>query len=97
MGLRRDDEARRRVARGAEDVYRMEQLQGGGHEQALAAAVAAAVMSSETLVLREMFASVIAAAEALDAGDDDLAEDGVASLLWFAREMQESIPMDDRE
>jgi WhiB family transcriptional regulator, redox-sensing transcriptional regulator len=78
-------------------AYRLELEHGTDHTNALRNAVTAAVGSYEVSVIKEVAQDAIWAAEIMDEDGGDIADDGVAALLWFARELQESVPMDDRD
>lgn len=78
-------------------AYALEMLHGSEHDAALKHAIEAAVASYESIVVNEVAQDAIWAAEIMDEDGGDIADDGVAALLWFARELQESIPMEDRD
>lgn len=90
------DKARNRVLQAAVAVYETETILGHPHAESLAAAILTAMVSMETLSVGETSDEMIRAAELLDQTGGDVADDGVAALLWFARELRESVPMDDR-
>jgi hypothetical protein len=90
------EQARNRVLQAAVAVYDTEVILGQSHAESLSAALLAAMASMETLSVGEISEEMIRAAELLDTDDGDVADDGVAALLWFARELRESVPMDDR-
>jgi hypothetical protein len=91
------EQARNRVLQAAVAVYDTEVILGQSHAESLSAALLAAMASMETLSVGEISEEMIRAAELLDTDDGDVADDGVAALLWFARELRESVPMDDRK
>lgn len=72
-------------------------LESTDHAEALRLAITAAIRSYEAIVVSEVSEDAITAAEMMDEDGGDIADDGVAALLWFARELQESLPVDDRE
>jgi hypothetical protein len=95
--MKRDRDNSTHAVEEALAAYRLEMEQGVEHAQALRNAVTAAVGSYETSVIKEVAQDAIWAAEIMDEDGGDIADDGVAALLWFARELQESVPMDDRD
>lgn len=78
-------------------AYALEMNAGTTHKDAMPVSIRAALLSRENAIRKEISEFAIAVAEDLDRNDSaELAQDGVAALLWLARELQEEVPMDDR-
>jgi hypothetical protein len=91
-------ELRDKAVREGMVAYALEAQQEVDHGTALKNALGAALSSYENSVIKEVVWEALSAAEEIDHDDAaDLADDGVAALCWLAKELEDSIPMDDRE
>ncbi len=78
----------------AEETCLLELAAGASESIARLRAIGAALAAQDLRTRAEMVQQIIRLAEQLDDDDDDLACDGPAALLWFARAIQETLPQD---
>ncbi len=80
---------------GAVETYRLEYALSNDFSRALRTALESALAAQDRHARAEIVQRIIWLAEKIDNDDDDdLATDGPAALLWFARAIQETLPQD---
>jgi hypothetical protein len=85
------------VRQTAREVMELEFSMGTSADDVMENVVEAVIEAQSREMLRNIRDWICAEAEALDGQESDLNEDGVAALLWFARELDEEIPMEVRD
>jgi hypothetical protein len=87
-----------RVSAAAHEVFLMEsQINGLDVADAVAAAIQAAIESQAREMLRQIRDWALTVAEEIDFNEDGLLDDGPASLIYFAMQLDDEIPMEDRD
>lgn len=74
------------------EAYRLEMAVSNDHEVAIRAALEAAIHVARRDFTGSIRDDLMKIAEDLDSGEDDLAEDGVASLIWYAKNLDDALP-----
>lgn len=78
------------------DVYLMETHAGITKADALVHAIEAAVATAHRGFVQDARDDVMRRAEFLDTEDVDFSDDGVASLLWYAKSLDDTLPLEMR-
>lgn len=81
----------------AMEVFRMETALGATDDDALKSAIESAVAAAHRACMAIVRDDILMQSEALDADEDnDLLDDGVAALIWYAIELDERLPPEMR-
>lgn len=80
------------------EVFHMETQLGATDDEALVSAIESAVSSAQRAFIAEVRDDILSKAEELDDDEDnDLVDDGVASLIWYAICLDERLPPEQRK